>query len=146
MTTISVVIGRFGVPNRNGRIFKIDEASLRSRLDELVGKTIGEVSQNEISQEMAQLGDFADAICRAETVDVSKGAGILTGYQIDRDQNNNLIVTGNVVPSPRLQNLLERDPNPTFGIRGVTRSLDSGQKAHEILKIISFDYLPPTER
>lgn len=148
MTTISVVVGRFGVPNRNGDIFEIDEEVLRTRMDKMVGACVGEIGQNNISREASQLGGFANRIHRMETVDSSKTAGVLMGYQIDRDKAGNLTVIGEVSPSSQLLGLLEHDASPTFGVRClcVTRPVDSEQRAREVLKLISFDYLPPTER
>lgn len=146
MTTLSVIVGRFGIPNRNGDIFQIDEEVLRSRMDKMVGTCVGEVGQKNIYWEASQFEDFAERRRRMETVDTSKSAGVLMGYQVYHDLDDNLIVIGEISPSSQLLGLLECDPSPTFGIRSVTRSLDSEQKAREILKLISFDYLPPTER
>lgn len=146
MATISVVIGRFGAPNRNGDVFIMDEAALRDRLDKMVGKVVGETSQNAITSELKGIPDLSSRLVRLERVDALKSAGTLMGYQIERLGDTELIVTGDVEPSPLLLNLLERDPTPTFGIRCLTQPRSRTENKIQVLNLISFDYLPPTER
>lgn len=146
MTTISVVIGRFGAPNRNGDVFIMDEAALRERLDKMVGKVVGETSQNAITSELKGIPDLSSRLVRLERVDALKSAGTLMGYQIERLGDTELIVTGDVEPSPLLLNLLERDPTPTFGIRCLAQPRSRTENKIQVLNLISFDYLPPTER
>lgn len=146
MTTLSVVIGRFGVPNRNGDIFTMTEVDLRNRLDKMVGKVVGETSQNAISSELREVSDLPSRLARLERVDVLKGAGTLLGYQIERLGDTELIVTGEIAPSPLLLNLLECDPTPTFGIRCLTKPRSLTENKIQVMNLISFDYLPPTER
>ena len=146
MTTISVVIGRFGAPNRNGDVFIMDEAALRERLDKMVGKVVGETSQNAITSELKGMPDLSSRLNRIERVDALKSAGTLMGYQIGRFAGGELIVMGDVEPSPLLLNLLEHNPTPAFGIRCLTQPRSPTENKIQVMNLISFDYLPPTER
>lgn len=81
---LEMVIGVFGVRNRNGEIYKIEKAELIKRLDMLVGNPVGEIGQNKFS-------DKYD-IDRTTKIDPSFSAGKLLSYSIEEDADGSVLV------------------------------------------------------
>lgn len=138
---LEMVIGVFGVRNRNGEIYKIEKAELIKRLDMLVGNPVGEIGQNKFS-------DKYD-IDRTTKIDPSFSAGKLLSYSIEEDADGSvLIVHGKIQPNPIVLDEMSISPKQgSFGIRALcTHEKGEVVGTRKIQQLISFDYLPPLER
>lgn len=137
---ITVTLGTFNKPNRNGETFTIDRKSLKRRLDKLIGKSVGEIGQPRNETGM----NFSEFIQRVAKQDYKNTAGVLLSYEIFDNSDGSWQVNGKVSLSKDLRALIENDNAPTFGIRAFTRPSEGTIK--EIDHLISFDYIAPINR
>lgn len=140
-----VVLGVFGKPNRNGVIFQASKELVKSRLAEMVGKSVGEIGQRQL---YGPNNSIDQTLTRIGTLDESNSAGKLLGYDIvDSEYGFNVI--GRVSLNPAIADELSPPPERgSFGIRALcnTHNTKDTGVVKNVINLISFDYLPPCER
>lgn len=135
---ITVTLGVFNKPNRNGHIFQADKQVIRDWFQKHIGKPFGEIDTPDFSGM-----DPAERIRRAGTLDMPLYAGILSGYSIVDNEDGSWQANASVKPSERLKEIIEG--TPTFGIRAMTEPSKDGV-IRKIEHLVCFDYIPPHKR
>lgn len=139
---IVATLGVFGRQNRNGEVFMMDLDKLKAKLDELVGKTIGETSTPAMSGDK----NVNTWVNRILTIIEANSAGVLVDYAIlhlgDGDFGPIIEVIGLVDPSEATKQLVEGITMPYFGIRSlVLQNMAQGVFVNKVTDLVGFDLL-----
>ncbi len=137
---MEVVIGRFGVPNRNGDVFIMPKSELSKALDRMVGKVIGEQGQRHLRDGIDPLSVFR----RVSKIDPTNSAGTLLDYSI-RDTELGYDVIGKIDLHPSIVD--DVTIGPVFGSFGIRAFVKPGNgSVKHVEQLICFDYLPLIQR
>lgn len=135
---MTVTLGVFNKPNRNGHIFQADKQVILDWLQKHIGKPIGEIDTPDFSGMDAPTG-----LRRLSMINMAFYAGSLAGYSIVDNEDGSWQVEANVKPSKQLVEVM--DTTPTFGIRALVSPSKDGV-VREIEQLVCFDYIPPHKR
>lgn len=137
---IAVTLGVFGQVNHNNEVYLMDAGSLKTAMDRLVGKVVGEI--NNPVREAGQ--DVTAWLKRVATADLHNSAGILVDYAINQlgksDHGPVIEVIGLVAPSDFTKDRIATTGNAHFGIRAIV--VTNGQPSpviNHVKNLVCFD-------
>lgn len=141
---ITVTLGTFNKPNRNGHVYNMDRKKLVRRLNKLIGKSVGEIGQPGLTHTPVTYRQLFD---RVTVQDRRNTAGILESYEIVDNPDGSYQVNGKVLLSKKLDWIIRDSADePVFGIRGICKDEPGKLPIKEVDILVCFDYIPRDRR
>jgi len=150
---IKVTLGVFGQINRNNQIFILDRDRIEKRLQQMLGKSVGEMA----FPKAAESETPESWLGRITTVVAENESGTLLDYDIIDSPRSEagtvgvITVTGVVSPSKALQAYIDGGAQPYFGIRSLTlpqtkNTTNGVVELQHITDLVCFDLTPENPR
>lgn len=128
------------------RAYETTREKLDKRMQELVGKHIGEIDHQAVSRGMRTAETGALARLRLQTVSVPDSVGVLESYSISgiRDGSGSLVIVGNVWLSPRAEDMIKTG-HYVFAMRSSVDKPHHMKPGCKLEMIYAFDLLLAAE-
>ncbi|QXO10042.1 hypothetical protein pEaSNUABM37_00081 [Erwinia phage pEa_SNUABM_37] len=134
----TTVLGLFGKPNHNGDVFVITHEMLKSSLDTLKGRLIGEFGNPVVDG-----NDHVQIMQRLNLTLVDNAVGTLVDYAIndlgDDSVGSVFEVVGLIEPSKQLKSRVYAGEGGHFGIRAITSVGTDNMQYKHVAALLAFD-------